>query len=395
MTRLAIEGGRPVRDSFLPYGRHCIGEADIRSVVEVLRSSWLTTGPAVERFERVITERVGAKYAVAVNSGTAALHAAAFAAGVSEGDDVIVPALTFAASANCALYLKAKPVFADILPLTLNMDPSDLERKITSKTKAIVAVDYAGQPCDHDPIRAIAGKHGITVVDDAAHALGATYKGRRTGTIHELTTFSFHPVKHVTTGEGGAVVTDDDLMAAKMRAFRNHGISIDSNSRAGTGSWFYAMDSLGYNYRISDLNCALGISQMENLDVWISRRKRIAAMYTEALSQLSAIRLQKIQQGAESAWHLFVILLDLEKLRVSRNEVFTALRAENIGVNVHYIPVYWHPYYESIGYVRGACPIAENTFERMLTLPLFPSMNDSDVYDVVAACEKVIKAYTR
>ncbi len=395
MTKLAIDGGAPVRPTPLPYGRQAVDEADVQAVVDVLRGDWLTTGPAVQALERAVADYIGAGEAVAVNSGTAALHAAAFAAGIQPGDEVIVPPLTFAASANCVLYLGGRPVFADVLPGTLNVDPDDVARKITPRTRAIVPVDYTGQPCDHDALRALADAHGLTVVEDAAHALGATYRGRKVGTLHELTTLSFHPVKHITTGEGGMIVTSDAVLAARMRAFRSHGITTDFRQRAEAGSWVYEMVDLGYNYRLPDLNCALGLSQLGKLEQWLARRRAIAARYTTTFASLPAVELLEVLPDSEPAWHLFVVQLNLERLRVGRQAVFAALRAENIGVNVHYIPVYWHPYYQQLAYERGLCPVAEAAYERLLTLPMFGSMSEQDVDDVITAVHKVTEAYAR
>jgi UDP-4-amino-4,6-dideoxy-N-acetyl-beta-L-altrosamine transaminase len=377
----------------LPYGRQCVDEADIQAVVDVLHGDWLTTGPAVNAFEQAVAEYIGTREAVAVNSGTAALHAAAFAAGIGPGDEAIVPALTFAASANCALYLGGRPVFADVLPDTLNLDPEDVARKITTCTKAIIPVDYTGQPCDHDAIRELADARGLVVIEDAAHALGATYRGRKGGTLHALTTLSCHPVKHITTGEGGMVMTNDAEMAARMRAFRSHGITADFRQRAEAGSWVYEMVDLGYNYRLPDILCALGSSQLRKLDGWLARRRAIAARYRIEFADLPAVELLKVLPDIEPAWHLFVIKLNLDRLRVGRKEIFAALRAENIGVNVHYIPVYWHPYYRQLGYARGLCPVAEAAYERLITLPIFGSMSEQDVEDVIVAVCKVTEAY--
>jgi dTDP-4-amino-4,6-dideoxygalactose transaminase len=349
----------------------------------------------VGAFEKAVADYVGAKEAVAVNSGTAALHAAAFAAGIGAGDEVIVPPMTFAASANCVLYLGGRPVFADVLPGTLNVDPADVERKITPRTKAIVVVDYTGQPCDHDAIRVLADTHHLIVIEDAAHALGATYHGRKVGTLEELTALSFHPVKHITTGEGGMVVTDDQELASRMRAFRTHGITADFRRRAESGSWFYEIVALGYNYRLPDLNCALGLSQLTKLDDWLAQRRTIATRYMAAFADMPAVDMLDVLPDTEPAWHLFVIRLNLDRLRVGRKEVFAALRAENIGVNVHYIPVYWHPYYRQLGYARGLCPVAETAYERLITLPMFAAMSDQDVEDVIAAVFKVCNTYRR
>lgn len=393
MSKLAIEGGKPVRDNLLPYGRQCVDEADVQAVVNVLRGDWLTTGPMVNVFERAIADYIGVEEAVVVNSGTAALHVSAYAAGIKPGDEVIVPAVTFAASANCVLYLGGRPVFADVLPGTINIDSEDVIRKITPLTKAIIPVDYTGQPCEHDALRALADQYNLVVIEDAAHALGAVYRGRKVGTLHELTTFSFHPVKHITTGEGGMVVTDDADLARRMRAFRSHGITTDFRQRAETGSWVYEMVELGYNYRLPDLNCVLGLSQLEKLEGWLARRREIAKRYCAAFADWPAIELLDVLPDTEPAWHLFVIKLNLDRLRVGRKEIFSALRAENIGVNVHYIPVYWHPYYAQLGYRRELCPVAEAAYERIISLPIFPAMTDKDVADVITAVEKVITAY--
>jgi len=392
-TKLAIEGGVPVRPTLLPYGRQSVDEADIQAVVEVLRGDWLTTGPAVRAFEEAVAAYTGVKEAIAVNSGTAALHAAAFAAGIGPGDEVIVPPITFAATANCVLYMSGTPVFADVCPDTLNLDPEDVMRKITPRTKAVIPVDYTGQPCEHDALRALAERHGLMVIEDGAHALGATYRGQKVGTLHPMTTLSFHPVKHITTGEGGMIVTDDAELAGKMRAFRTHGITTDFRQRAEAGSWVYEMVALGYNYRLPDINCVLGLSQMEKLDAWLARRRGIAARYREAFAAMPAVETLAVLPHTEPAWHLFTIKLNLEMLRVGRKEVFAALRAENIGVNVHYIPVHWHPYYQQLGYKRGLCPAAEAAYERIITLPMFPAMSDADVDDVIAAVQKVTEVY--
>lgn len=392
-SRLAIDGGAPVRETMLPYARQWVDEADVQPVVEVLRSDWLTTGPKVREFEERVAEYVGAREAVAVNSGTAALHMAAFAVGIRPGDEVITTPLTFAASANCVLYLGGRPVFADVCPDTLNIDPEDVSRKINPKTKAIITVDFTGQPCDYKAIRAIAEQHGLVVIEDAAHALGAEYNSQRVGTLNELTTLSFHPVKQITTGEGGMVTTDHSDLAASMRAFRTHGIATDFRQRAEAGSWVYEMMALGYNYRLPDINCALGLAQMSKLDKWLARRRQIAARYTEAFAEIPEVDVPQILPRTNPAWHLYVIELNLERLRVGRKEVFAALRAENIGVNVHYIPVYWHPYYQQLGYERGLCPMAEAAYERLISLPMFPAMTDEDIGDVITAIYKVISAY--
>ena len=390
---LAINGGKPVRDILLPYGHQCIDEDDINAVVKVLRSDWLTTGPKVAEFEERFAETVGAKFAVAVNSGTAALHAAAFAAGIEPQDEVITTPMTFAASANCVLYVGGRPVFADVESDTLLLDPHSVKTKVSPKTKAIIAVDYAGQPCDYDALKEISDRHGLVLIADACHALGATYKGRKVGTLADMTVFSFHPVKHITTGEGGMIVMDNPDFAAKLRIFRNHGITADHRQREANGSWFYEMTELGYNYRLPDINCALGISQLEKLNKFVARRRQIAALYDSAFADTIALYPLARLDDRKSSYHLYVVKLQLNMLKADRSKVFTALRAENIGVNVHYIPVYWHPYYRRLGYKRGLCPVAEKSYEEIITLPLFPAMSDGDVGDVVQAVEKVLDAY--
>jgi len=392
-TELAIDGGRPVRGTMLPYGRHAVTNEDVEKVTSVLKSDWLTTGPRVEAYERAVADFVGTAEAVAVSSGTAALHTAVHEAGIGPGDEVIVPAITFAATANCVLYAGGTPIFADVSPETLNIDPRGVASKITPRTKAILPVDYAGQPADLDAIRELADEHGLVVIEDAAQALGATYKGKRVGGISELTTFSTHPVKQVATGEGGIIVTNDSDAAKRMRAFRNHGITTDARQRLKSGTWTYEQQDLGYNYRLPDILCALGESQLARLDELNRQRRELAAAYTRALSDVPSVSPLKVEADRESAWHLYVVQLELERLTADRRIIFDALRAENIGVHVHYIPVYWHPHYERLGYMRGLCPAAEAAYDRILTLPLFPAMADEDVRDVVAALRKVLTSF--
>jgi UDP-4-amino-4,6-dideoxy-N-acetyl-beta-L-altrosamine transaminase len=389
---LAIHGGVPTRATLLPYGRHTVDDDDVEAVVAALRSGWLTTGPAVDAFESAFAEAVGARYAVAVANGTAALHAAAFAAGIGPGDEVVTTPITFAASANCARYLGATVVFADVRPDTLTLDPADVARRITPRTRAVIAVDYAGQPADLDELTALARRYGLTLIEDAAHALGATYRGRRIGAAAPLTTFSLHPVKHVTTGEGGVITTDDPALRDRLRMFRTHGITSEAGRRDG---WFYEMVALGFNYRLSDIQCALGLSQLRKLGGWLKRRRAIAAEYTERLAPLDALAPLATLSDRESAWHLYVVRLRLDRLRGGRADIFRALRAENIGVNVHYIPVPWHPYYRELGYRRGGWPVAETGYEELLSLPLFPAMTDADVDDVVRAVTKVVDHFQR
>jgi perosamine synthetase len=391
---LAINGGPPVRSTLLPYGRQSIDESDIQAVVDTLRSDWLTTGPKVAEFEEALASWVGAKYAVSFSSGTAALHAAAFAAGLQSGDEAITSPLTFAATANCVLYQGATPVFADVAEDTLNLDAELAAARITPRTKAILPVDYAGHPADLDSILQMAERHGLIVIEDACHALGAEYRGGRVGSIAHMTVFSFHPVKHLTTGEGGMVTTDNPDFAETLRRFRNHGISSDARQRQSAGQWHYEMVLLGFNYRLTDIACALGLQQMKKLEANLARRRQIAARYAAAFRDMPGVLPPRTRKGVNPAWHLYPIRLDLTKLSAGRGEVFRALRAENIGVNVHYIPVHLHPYYrDRFGYKGGEFPVAEDAYERLISLPMFHGMSDSDVDDVVRAVGKVVSHF--
>jgi perosamine synthetase len=393
---LAIHGGKPVRENLLPYGRQSLDEDDIQAVAEVLRSDWLTTGPKVGEFEERFAAWVGAKHAVSFSSGTAALHAAAFAAGLGPGDEAITTPLTFCATANCVLYQGAKPVFADVSADTLNLDPGEVADRISPRAKAILAVDYAGHPADLDALRSIAEQKNLLLIEDACHALGATYHGKRVGSIADMTVFSFHPVKHLTTGEGGMVTTNDAPRAQTMRRFRNHGISSEARQRQQSGEWFYEMVLLGFNYRLSDIGCALGISQLRKLEANLTRRRQIAAQYMSAFSDLPAVEVPAVRPGVDPAWHLFPIRIRPERLSAGRAEIFRALRAENLGVSVHYVPVHLHPYYRSqFGYRGGEYPVAENAYQRLISLPMFHGMSDRDVEDVVAAVRKVITHFLK
>ncbi len=364
---------------FLSYGRQIIDDDDIAAVVSVLRSDWLTTGPAVERFEADVCAFTGAAHGVAVCNGTAALHAAMHACGVGPGDEVIVPPMTFAATANCVLYQGGRPVFADVDAETLLIDPRTVEAAVTPRTKAIIGVDYAGQPCDWDALRAIADRHKLLLVADACHALGAEYKGRKAGTLADISVFSFHPVKHITTGEGGMCLTNDSALARKIRVFRGHGITTDARRREETGAWFYEMTELGYNYRISDIQCALGASQLRKLPGWLAARNALAGAYDAALAGTA---LQPLGKRADitHAYHLYVVRTP------DRDAVFTRLRSKGIGANVHYVPVHLHPYYrEKLGTREGVCPKAERAYAEILTLPLWPGMAMDDIRRVCAA----------
>jgi perosamine synthetase len=378
----------------LPYGRQTISDDDVEAVVEVLRSDWLTTGPKVSEFENEFARVTGAKHAIAICNGTAALHAAAYAAGIDEHAEVIVPPMTFASSANCVRFQNGHVVFADVDPETLLLDVAKAEAAITARTRAIVAVDYTGQPADLDELRALADRHNLLLIEDAAHSLGATHRNRPIGSIADLTTFSLHPVKHITTGEGGMITTNDDALASRLRLFRNHGISTDHRQREAQGSWFYEMLDLGYNYRITDFQCALGLSQLKHLEAWVARRREIARQYDEAFRDV-ALDPIVTRADRESSWHLYVIQLRLDALRADRAQIFRELREQGLGVNVHYIPVHVHPYYQSLGWKRGMFPVAEAAYERLITLPLFPAMRDEDVARVIDVVTSTLARHRR
>jgi perosamine synthetase len=372
----------------IPYGRQTIDEEDIKAVIEVLRSDWLTTGPKVAEFEAVLARYVGANYAVAVSSGTAALHCAMYALGIGPGHEVIVPTMTFAASANCVVYQGGIPVFVDVAPDTLTIDPEDVERKITPRTKAIIAVDYAGQPGDYAALREIADRHHVALVADACHSLGATYRGRSVGSLADLNVFSFHPVKHITTGEGGMVTTDNETYAKRMRIFRNHGITYDHRRREAQGPWFYEMVDLGYNYRITDFQCALGMSQLQKLPLWLARRQEIARQYDAAFAEIKGITPLTAKVDVRHAYHLYVVRINQDETGMGRGEFYQALRSQGIGVNVHYVPVHLHPFYqERFGTGWGRCPVAESAYEQILSLPMYPAMTDEEIKIVVQAME--------
>jgi len=393
VEQLAINGGKPVRSSILPYGHQWIDEEDIASVVEVLRSDWITQGPKVDEFETRMAEYCGAKYAVAVSSGTAALHAACSVAGISKGDEAITTPITFAATANVVVYCGGKPVFADIREDTLNIDVEEIKKKLSPRSKVILPVDFAGHPADLDEIKAVAREGNLTVIEDACHALGAEYKGRKIGNLSDMTILSFHPVKHITTGEGGMILTDSEEYYNKLRVFRHHGIIKDNPDM---GPWYYEIADPGYNFRITDFQCALGISQLKKLDSFVERRREIAARYNEAFAGMEEIITQPDSADVKAAYHIYVIQIRTELLKVGRKEIFEALRAENIGVNVHYVPVHLHPFYQRVfGYKKGDYPTAEKYYDRAITLPIFPMMEEEDIENVIRAVQKVIRYYRR
>ncbi|MDR9797017.1 UDP-4-amino-4,6-dideoxy-N-acetyl-beta-L-altrosamine transaminase [Aeribacillus pallidus] len=386
----------PVRQSYLPYGRQWIDEDDIEAVIEVLKGSYLTTGPYLAKFEQAVAEYVGAKYAVAFSNGTAALHGACFAAGIGNGDEVITTPMTFAASANCVIYQGGTPIFSDIDEKTYNIDPNKIEEKISDKTKAIIPVDFTGQPTELDGILEIAKKHNLVVIEDAAHALGAVYKGKKVGSISDMTMFSFHPVKHITTGEGGIITTNNREYYDKLLQFRSHGITREKDKlNEFHGPWYYEMQFLGYNYRMTDIQAALGTSQLKKVDKFVELRRKYVAMYNEAFKDIDEIITPFQHEDGQSSWHLYIIRLKLDKLTASRREIFEALQQQNIGVNVHYIPVHLQPYYQQLGYKKGICPNAEKLYEEMITLPLFPAMSEKDVNDVIKAVKRTIDYYKK
>lgn len=398
MEKLALNGGYPVRAGKLYYGRQWIDEDDIQAVAEVLRSDFITCGPKVDEFEQELANYTTARYAVAVSNGTAALHCACIAAGVGPGDEVITTPLTFAASANCALYCGARPVFADIDPDTYNIDPESIRAHITPKTKAVVAVDFTGQAVKHKEIRALCDEFHLVFIEDAAHAIATRYNGQPVGSLADMTCFSFHPVKTITGGEGGAVTTNSEEYYKKLMLVRTHGITHDENEMEGApheGPWYYEQVMLGYNYRLTDFQAALITSQMKKLDKFAARRKEIVQAYDKAFSKIPEIIVQKEIPESDTCRHLYIIRLALEKLTCTRREFFDAMSAENVQCQIHYVPVYWFPYYQHLGYQKGLCPNAEKVYEGIMSIPLYPKMTDQDVKDVIRAIKRVTKYYQK
>ena len=393
----AIEGGQPVRETKLYYSHQYIDQADIDAAVSVLKSDYLTTGPHITECEEKLCRVTGAKYAVLCSNGTAALHMACMAAGLGNGDELITTPITFAASANCALYVGAKPVFADILPDTYNLDPKSVEQHITERTRAVVAVDFGGQSVDQDAFLALKDKYGFVYIEDGAHVIGTSYKGRPNGSIADMTTLSFHAVKTITGGEGGAVVTNSKEYYEKLLLYRTHGITRDPSQMVHTpdGPWYYEQIALAPNYRITDLQAAVISTQLDKLPAFAARKKEIVKRYDEAFSKLPGLVIQKETEGSDTVRHLYILQVNPERLSIDRRQLFDALGAENIVCNVHYIPVYYFPYYEQMGYPKGLCPQAEELYSRMLTIPLYYAMSDQDVEDVIAAVTKIAKYYEK
>nr|WP_318685306.1 UDP-4-amino-4,6-dideoxy-N-acetyl-beta-L-altrosamine transaminase [uncultured Acetatifactor sp.] len=397
MEKLAINGGIPVRETPLSYGKQYIDETDVEAVAATLRSDYLTCGPRIEKLEKELCDLTGAGYCVAVSNGTAALHIAAMAAGIQEGDEVITTPITFAASANCILYCGGKPVFADINPETYNIDPASIEAHITPRTKAVVAVDFTGQAADLDPIRSICRHHGLTLIEDAAHSIGTKYNGQPVGSIAHMTTFSFHPVKTVTAGEGGAVTTNDENLYKRLVLAHAHGITRDRSQMAHPTDdpWYNEQVGYGFNYRMTEFQAALLSSQLKKLELFSRRRKEIVKLYDEAFSEIPQIQIQKEIPQSDTTRHLYILRLHSETLTCSRRQFFDALRAEGIYSQVHYLPVYWHSYYEKLGYKKGLCPHAEKYYSEVMSLPLYYSLTDKDLQDVVSAVKKIIWHYRK
>jgi perosamine synthetase len=383
--------------NFLPFHAPDIGDAEIKSVVETLQSGWLTTGAKVKIFEEEFSKYMGCGHSVAVNSCTAALHLALDAIGLREGDEVIVPTMTFAATAEVVLYFKAKPVLVDCERDTFNLDSAQIEAAITPSTKAIIPVHFGGQPCDMAPILEIAGAHGLKVIEDAAHALPATYRNKRVGTVGDITCFSFYATKTITTGEGGMATTENAEMAERMRMMSLHGISHDAWKRyTKEGSWYYEILSPGFKYNLTDIAAAIGIEQLKKSDTYRESRKRIASIYDSFFKEFQEIQTPVCRPDVEHAWHLYVIQLNLQSLKLTRNEFVEALRHQGIGTSVHFIPLHVHPYYrDKFGYERGDFPNASAVFERIISLPIYPRMTESDIEHVVAAVSKIVSEHRR
>lgn len=397
MNKPAIEGGIPARNTPIFYGHQYIDEADIQAVVDVLKSDYLTCGPKIGELEKKLCDLTGAKYAVVCSNGTAALHIACLAAGVGEGDEVITTPITFAASANCALYCQAKPVFADINPMTYNIDPKKVKDLTTKKTKAVVAVDYTGQSVELEELLEHCHANGITLIEDGAHVIGTKYKDKYNGSIADMTTFSFHPVKTVTGGEGGAVLTNSEELYKRLLLFRSHGITRDASlmTKEPDGPWYYQQVDLGYNYRMTDMQAALIISQLDKLPMFAQRRKEIVAKYNEAFKDVPQIFVQKEIEESDTVRHLYILRIVPERIKIDRAKFFEALGKENVICNVHYIPTYYFPYYEKLGYKKGLCPNAEKLYEEMMSLPLYYSMTDEDVDSVIEAVLKIAEYYAK
>ncbi len=397
MKELAINGGKIQFEEKIGYGHQYIDDSDINAVVEVLKSDFLTCGPKINEAEEKLCEITGAKYAVLLANGTAALHAAIFAAGIGSGDEVITTPITFAASANSILYNGGTVVFADINPDTYNIDPESIKAHITDRTRAVVAVDFTGQVVEIDKIRKICDQYNLILIEDAAHSLGSKYNSEPVGSLADMTTFSFHPVKTCTCGEGGAVTTNDEELYKRLLLFRTHGITRDKVliENQSEGNWYYEMIALGYNYRITDMQAALLSSQLNKLDAFAARRKELVRRYDETFLKIPEITVQKEIEEADTVRHLYIIQLNLEKLLCDRKMFYDAMQAEGIGVNVHYIPIYHFPYYRSRGYSQTDCPNAERLYERIISIPLYYAMTNEQQDKIIEVVESIIEYYRR
>jgi dTDP-4-amino-4,6-dideoxygalactose transaminase len=394
---LALDGGTPVRESRLPFHRPCIEEDEIAEVVDTLRGGWLTTGPRTKRFEREFAEYVGAQHAVAVNSATAAMHLALEAIGLQAGDEVIIPAYTFTATGEVVMYFGARPVLVDVDAVTLNIDPAAVEAAITEKTKAIIGVDLAGTPIDYDALRAICNRHGLILISDAAHAMPARYKGKLVGTLADITAFSFYVTKPLATGEGGMLVTDNAAWAERAQIMSLHGMSHDAWKRhTAEGSWFYEVVAPGFKYNMTDVAAALGLRQLTKQDRFRAERAAIATHYSGAFSETPEVEAPTVPDDVETAWHLYLLRLNLDRLTADRAKVIEALGAEGIGTSVHFIPLHLHPAYrDRYAYTPDSFPISYHEYRRVISLPIVPGMSQQDVHDVVAAVSKVVAHYRR
>ena len=395
MLKPAIINGKPVRDSYLPPFKHSIGEDEINEVVDTLKSDWITTGPKTFKFEDLFSKKVNSKYAIAVNSCTAAMHLAIIALGIKNGDEVITTPYTFAATAEVITNANAKPVFVDVEKDTYNIDPTKIEEKITDKTKAIIVVHYAGHACEMDKIMDIARKFDLYVIEDAAHAIGSKYKDKMIGSVADITCFSFYATKNITTAEGGMITTNDGDLADKMRMLSLHGISKDAWKRySSEGSWYYEILYSGYKYNMSDLQASIGIHQLKKLDQMQERREEIVDKYNKSFNKLPQITTPTVKSYTKHAWHLYPIQINEELLTINRNKFIEALKAENIGTSVHFIPLHLHPYYkEKFDFKSSDFPNAFSLYNNEISLPIYPKMEDKDVEDVIFAVEKIIDYY--
>lgn len=398
MEKLAILGGTPVRSEKIYYGRQCVDEEDIQAVARALRGPYITCGPMVEEAERRLAACTGAAHAVLCSNGTAALHCACLAAGVGPGDEVITTPMTFAASANCAVYCGAKPVFADIDPETYNIDPKSIRERITPRTKAVVAVDFTGQAVRNREIRALCDEFGLVFIEDAAHAIGTRYDGAPVGSLADMTCFSFHPVKTITCGEGGAITTNSEAYYQKLVLAHTHGITHDESLMEDApheGPWYYEQVSMGFNYRLTDFQAALLVSQLGKLEAFKERRHEIVEKYDKAFRDVPGIIVQKEIPESDTCRHLYIIRLDLDALTCTRRQFFDAMSAENVQCQIHYVPVYWFPFYRRMGYSKGLCPVAEEVYKGIMSIPLYPMLTDADTDDVIHAVKKIAAYYSK